>query len=261
MADYRISLDLSQLDGLASLVTNLAMQGVQQAVEKTAMEGQSAWQASVMKAAGVWLQHKERYAASIQYRMTKPTAAVIWTDLPVADQVENGFPARDMKQMLQTSQRTRTSKKTGKKYLIIPFRHNTPGNDAHAQSMPTDVYAYAKSLSPSQVTGKTTRLSATGATVPQSTYQWGGRLPEGLRPKLKAHHTTDIYSGMVKMNTSSGGQKSSGYMTFRVMSESQTGKWLVPARPGLHIARTVATALEQRLDDNVSSSVAALIGS
>jgi hypothetical protein len=126
------------------------------------------------------------------------------------------------------------------KYLIIPFRHNTPGSEALAPAMPPDVYKIASQFMPSRVIGKTTRPSGQNAKhlVPQSVYQWGDKLPAGLAPKLKPSHKTDPYAGMVRFDTSSGTQKSSSYMTFRIMGQWSQG-WIVGAKPGLHIARSV----------------------
>jgi len=59
---------------------------------------------------------------------------------------------------------------------------------------------------------------------PQNKYSWGQRLG----------------AGMVRMDTSSGKQKSSAYLTFRVMTEKQHGKWIIPAQPGRFIAKRVA---------------------
>jgi hypothetical protein len=73
--------------------------------------------------------------------------------------------------------------------------------------------------------------------VPQDKYAWGERLAPGLAPKLKASHATDPYAGMVRMDTSTGKQKLSNYLTFRVMSERQTGKWIIPAQPGRYIVK------------------------
>ena len=157
--------------------------------------------------------------------------------------------------MLDTSLRVRTvtkGKNAGKRYLIIPFRHQTPGNNALGRDMPLDIHNKAKLLLSSSVTGRSHRPSGTGALsikskspimVPQKSYKWGDRLPAGLAPKLKDFHTTDIYAGMVKMNTSAGKAKSSQYLTFRVMMEGSP-KWIVSAKPGLKIVEKIAKEID-----------------
>lgn len=136
--------------------------------------------------------------------------------------------------------RVSTSKKNaGKRYLIIPFRHTL-------SSMPAAVRGGAKLLTKSQVTGMGVRQSGTGAwdiktraplLVPQRKYKWGDRLPSGLALKKADHHKTDIYAGMVRMNTSAGKGKSSAYLTFRTMMEGSAG-WITKPVPGVfHIPR------------------------
>lgn len=256
--DYSVSLDLSGVLSLVEGAVQDMFPQLSQAIAMTAEHGANEWKGSVMKAR-LWSGEKAPYVESIQWQMTGPFSAEIWTEYALADEIETGRPARDLKKMLQTSKKTRTSSK-GSKYLIIPFRHNTPGSDALAQSMPSDVYAVAKKLTPSHVlapgTKKApTRLSASGHTVAQHSYQWGGRLPAGMTPKLKPHHKTDIHAGMVKMNTSSGSQKSSAYLTFRIMSEKSAG-WVVPARPGLRLAGNVADNIQPVLEAAIGKAIA-----
>jgi hypothetical protein len=200
---------------------------------------------------------KDYVVGSIQTSMYSPLSGEVYSELKAAIEMEEGTPAKDLKDMLNTSKKTRMSK-SGKKYLIIPFRHNTPGNSAHAMPMPPAIYQQAKALAPSRVVGLGTRMNASGGTVAQAIYKWGGALPAGLSPKMKPHHTTDIHAGMRRFDTSSGGQKSSAYLTFRVMMEGSP-KWIVQAKPGLYLAKAVADAMQARLVENVSKAVAAAL--
>ena len=198
-----------------------------------------------MKQPGIWIAEKQKYVESITWKPSGPFSAHVWADYKFAEEIETGRPARDLKAMLQTSNKTRLTK-SGKKYLIIPFRHNVPGNEAHARAMPPEVYAAVSSADfrKSRVTGKTTRLNAKGAVVPQNVYHWGSRLMhEGQ--KLKEFHTSNPYDGMVRFNTSSGKQKSSAYLTFRVMMEGSM-KWIVPAKPGAFILQKVVADIEPK---------------
>lgn len=255
--DYRISVDLSGVLLLVEDAVSAMLPQLSQAIAMTAEHGANEWKGSVWKAK-LWVGEKQAYVKSIQWKMTGDFAAEIWTDYPRANEIEKGRPSRDLKDMLQTSRKTRVSAK-GNKYLIIPFRHNTPGNDAHAPTMPSDIYDAARQLLSSKVLiagskKPATRLSASGHAVVQQSYKWNGRLPAGMASKLKPHHVTDIYAGMVKMNTSSGKQKSSAYLTFRVMSELSSG-WIIQARPGLEIASKVSDNLQPVLDAAVGKAV------
>ena len=257
MADFNVKFDVRGLSGLAEAVLAACMDGIESAISTTAQQTKATWQASVMGVPDIWIGNKQAMAESVEWKMISPTMAEVWSDSPLAEQFEHGFAPRDLKEMLNTSSKTRMAK-DGSKYLIIPMRHNTPGNSALAGAMPSDVYAIAKNLSASKVTGMGTRLSATGATVPQASYSWGGRLAAGMAPK-NAGHTTDIYAGMVRFDTSSGDQKSSAYLTFRVMTSKQVGKWLIAAKPGKNIARDVSSAMNEILALNMKSALSNLV--
>jgi hypothetical protein len=228
---------------------------VPQTIAMVAEKGVNMWRNEVSKAK-LWIVEKDAYVDSIDWHMTGATTAEITSTYKLSGDIETGRPSYDMKKCLQTSNRTRVSKKTGNKYLIIPFIHNTPGNIAHAPAMPKSIYKEAKKLTLSFVVGETTRISGSGHTVKQDIYNWGkpnGRLPNGmLGPNQKGKH--DRYSGMVKMNTSTGKSKSSIYLTFRCMSESSTG-WIMPAKPGLFIAKDIADKLQPILDQSISKAL------
>ena len=48
---------------------------------------------------------------------------------------------------------------------------------------------------------------------------------------------------MVRFNTSTGGAKSSAYLTFRVMVEGSTG-WVTKPKAGLFLAKKTAEAMQ-----------------
>lgn len=263
-ASYGVSVDLSGLLWHYAGLTQQLYPLLAQAVEATAAEGAYRWKDAVNKAR-LWSVEKEGYVESISWRMTGPYSAEISAGYDKAQEIEDGRPARDLKRMLQTSRKTRVVKSgphRGQRYLIIPFRHNTPtasGEGAHAPQMPKKVYAMAKGLSASFVLPPgskkaATRLSGSGHVVAQHSYEWGERLPAGLAPKVKEHHATDPYAGMVRFQTSTGKGKSSAYLTFRVMTEWSSG-WVVPAKPGLKLAEKVAGELQQSLDANVGQAI------
>jgi hypothetical protein len=99
------------------------------------------------------------YARSIQLRQTGPFSAEVYTDLPYARGIEEGTPARDMKRMLNSSLKVRVTAK-GKRYLIIPFRWNTP-NSVLGRAMPQPLHAWWQSsaAAPSRTYPKSFRIS------------------------------------------------------------------------------------------------------
>ncbi len=257
MSSYGISVDLTGVGAAALQQLNGVFPLVSQAISAIANEGAARWKSAVMHAT-LWQGEKVAYVNSITWRMDGAFAAVIETSYANSGPIESGRPAIDQKKYLQTSLKTRiaqSGKNKGMKYLVIPFRHNTPGHTAHAPAMPTHVYEFASKLKPSRVIGQHLepnvhgRLDASGKTlmVQRSKYQWGGRLHAGLAGKAHPGNATDRYAGMVKMDTTPGGAKgggprSSAYLTFRVMGQWSSG-WVKPAKPGLFLVRGVAEQL------------------
>ncbi len=270
--DYKISIDLGAKMDILQAINAQVMPLMSQAVRAIAAQTNADWQSEVHRAK-LWSVEKDAYAGSIKWRMTGDFSAVVETDYRYAEDIETGRPARDLKRMLDTSNKVRRTT-SGKRFLVIPFRHGTPGNGAHAQAMPAVVHSLATAMAPSRVTamgqrpvGHTVHLSPkTGmtpaskqpaflsstankqaATTAQRSYAWGDRLSAAALKQAGADAgQVKRYQGMVKMDTSTpGGAKSSSYMTFRIMMEGSSG-WIVPAKPGLFIAKKVADGMQPK---------------
>lgn len=261
---YSISVDINS-DAIGNVMAAV-LPHVSKAVTGLTQTVAAQWKASVYKAS-LWQGEKDAYANSIKWKMVTDFRGEVESDYRYASDIENGRPPRDLKRMLNTSMKVRVSqskKNAGKRYLIIPFRHNTPGNNAHAKAMPGEVHAAAQYLSASRVIGTSQRQSGTGAfgiksrtpvMVPRHHYQWGDRLPAGLAPKLRQHHKTDPFAGMVRFETNApGSPRSSSYMTFRVMMEGSSG-WIVPAKAGLKIADGVVQKMRPFSEQVISQAV------
>lgn len=275
-ANFSVSVDLSEVFAANQAIADAALPLVGQAVRFVAAHGAATWKSEVWKAR-LWSGDKVRYADSIGWRETGQWAAEIAADDSRAQEIEDGLPQRDLKRMLGTSKKVRVAQEGGKhagqRYLIIPFQHNMPtssGEGAHAPQMPDDVYAEAKELRTSLISGSTLRVSgqasagnaarwgalaagraARGAgagsstfLVHQNVYSWGARLQTSNKR----------YSGMVRFDTSAGGATSSKYLTFRVMGEWSSG-WVVQAKPGLRLAEKVAGQLQPLLNDAMAEAV------
>lgn len=249
MLEFKVAVDLSELSQMDALARVGLFANLGQSVADLAHTGVERWREAIDAVPGLWQGERDAYKASIHATQVGPYAWEIVSDYKYVEDIETGRPARDLKTMLSTSLKVRISK-AGVRYLIIPFRHNTPGHEAHAAAMPMSVYNHAKALAPTLIRGHAARRSGTGAwdiktqepaRVRQRLYAWGDRLEAGMAPKLQTRHKTDPYAGMVRMKESTGG---STYLTFRVMSEKSTG-WIVPPRPGLYIAKAVAESLQR----------------
>lgn len=250
MAEFKLSVQMPQAAAIAAEIYARALPRLSQAVAAVAQQAEGDWIDGIYKARGLWQGDKDAYAASIHWKMTGAFSAEVWSDYRYAEEIETSRPARDLKKMLDSSLKVRVNKK-GKRYLIIPFRHNTPGHTATGTDMPAHVYAQARQLAPSSVVGQTRRLSGTGTsdiktrrllTVNQNIYQWGDRLAAGsMGPNPKGKK--DRFAGMVRFQTPNrSGTQSSSYLTFRVLSEDSKG-WVIPPRPGLYIVRSVVARL------------------
>lgn len=268
---FTASVDTGLASAIGTAINKEVFPLLHQAVKAVAAQTAANWQTQVYKAK-LWSVEKDKYAQSISWKMTGDFSAVVQADYKWAQEIETGRPQRDLKKMLNTSLKVRRTTK-GKRFLVIPFRHNTPGHDALAQSMPPQVYEMAKQLEASMVTGNRQRPSGEvtvlspksgmapagkqkpflsnpktkGAmTVSQNTYQWGDRLSKAA---MKAAGVSQAdrkrYDGMVRFETSTPKAKSSAYMTFRIMMEGSKG-WIVPAQPGQFLAKKVVDEMRPK---------------
>lgn len=279
---YSINLSMGAGLDLSVGINKQVLPLLHQAVRAVAKQTAANWQEAVYRAR-LWSGEKEPYAQSIKWEMTGDFSAVVSTDYRLAAEIETGRGARDLKKMLDTSEKVRRTE-SGKRFLVIPLRHNTPGHGAHARPMPPAVYELARNMEPSRVVGQgmrpageVTRLSPTTGIHPSAKqtpylsnpktkaatevvarkYAWGGRLTTGqLREAGLSPAQAKRFSGMVRMDTSTpGGGKSSSYMTFRIMMDTQTGKWVIPAQPGMFLARGVVEAMKPRAEAAFAAAV------
>lgn len=159
-----------------------------------------------------------------------------------------------------SGQKGKHARKDGGFYRAIPFRHQTPGTIGQGGGAPMGTQytgligqAAAEELGKKIHTAAQELKKTTGS--PSKGTKWGERLPEGLAPKLKEKHTTDIYSGMVRMEKKYKGATQSTYMTFRMISDGQPTKFL---HPGIEAAN-LAAEVEQYIDKVAPLAFAALV--
>lgn len=288
MISFKVSLDLGSLLSTKGAITKEVFPLVNQAVRAVAFQTAQHWKETVLKERGLWSVEKDKYAESISWEMTGDFTAVIRATYDQASDIESGRPGRDLKKMLDTSDKVRRSEKSGKRFLVIPMRHNTPGHNAHAKAMPPSVHAMAKALAPSVVTGQAKRpsgqvtsmahasgmapsahqspfLSSTStkakATVNKNVYSWGERITgkqlkgiEGLTPEQRRN-----MKGMVRFDTSSPKANSSAYLTFRIMMEGQEG-WVTKNQPARNIAQRVEDEMRPLAEKAFQEAVKRTIG-
>ena len=253
----QISVDLSeQFEELAFTLEKLGA-GIFPETAKGVEEGIAIIQQEWIREAGGAFKHSTgSYIHAIQKGMIYPVEmnpyhGRVVNNLSYAEYLEDGYPAFDMKKMLYTSHQVRISKK-GKRYLIIPFRHGTPGHQSEAgragnratmNSMPEHVYSPAQRLIMSQLKSKFAVRSVQNkpyspgnpTVAHRATYEWGERLTkEALENVGASQAEIKKSSGMVRFPREEGRVSGSQYMTFRVMTEDSKG-WIHPAQPALKI--------------------------
>ena len=158
------------------------------------------------------------------------TARVFLGNKPrIAGMVEEGRPAWDMRETVLGGPRTKVSPTTGRRYVNVPFRHQTPGHGVHGRPMGAEdpsgklgkrIHDAAAKLLAYRP-GLLGDLVAAHPDVERATLRAKVRLPAGTggAQKLKPHHTTDIYAGMIRQVQVDGDSKSPHYTTFRTISD------------------------------------------
>ena len=225
------------------------------------------------------------YARGIQKPVVAQGTAVISLVGSVANMLEHGAPGVDLRDLLlggdvptvPRGERGKHEAKEGGYYRAIPFRHATPGASggvvgqemgsaysghqavADAKKLAQEVYGQALKLQPHQ--NREAKPSER-------------RLPAGMAPKLRDHHKTDIYAGMIREEKTYESATQGQYFTFRTISthvtevsEGAGGKNVrtrVPATVGwqrgpIH-ARNYAEQVAAYVTRIAPDTVAALLG-
>lgn len=172
----------------------------------------------------------------------------------LANMVENGFEGGDMREWLLSSPKAKEGKNG--RYMAIPFRHGTPGTSGGNVGgvMPGPIHDAAKRLR--------AQLSRPGHPIKEHggvTTIHGERLrphkgmkqqaKDILHRKEKPWHSTSIYMGMIrKAKHIAGGTQTTGYSTFRTISEHTRDEgrhWVHPGIRPRHLASDVQKYLDK----------------
>ena len=173
------------------------------------------------------------YIRGIQKPEVSEGTAVIALVGTVANLLEHGDGGVDLRDILlgdhiPTKPRgTRGGKheaSEGGYYRAIPFRHATPG--ASAQVVGAEMGS-AHSRQSGTEFGKKLGREIYGEAKKLKSYSGGAaaaqrRLAPGHAPKLKDHHKTDIYAGMIREEKTYEQAAQSQYFTFRTISTHVT---------------------------------------
>lgn len=142
--------------------------------------------------------------------------------------------------------------KQGGFYRAIPFYHQgpstvgvggTPIGRPYMKKRGLDVQAMAN-----KIFAAAKKLKATKGVAGQK-ITYGGRLPAGMAPKLKRHHKTDIYAGMIRQSKFYNKVAQSKMVTFRMISTTSghAKSWMRKATKGKQYARKVANEVKRSI--------------
>lgn len=188
--------------------------------------------------------------------------------------IERGFRGGDMRTWMLEGPRAKRAK-AGHRYLVVPFRHGTPGTTGRNVGipMPRSIHSAAKQLS-----ATLSRPSPAVGGTPGSTTLYGQRLHpdlpqvkqrarEILNKKEKPWHATSIYRGMIRQEkTFAKATQTTGYTTFRVLSEKvirggkdaegkATQHWFHPGIRARRFARDTRDHVRRIAGDIMSTSL------
>jgi len=140
--------------------------------------------------------------------------------------LEHGKASWDRRETLLVMGKVKAGKrsKEGYLYLAVPFRHLLGGGDRRSmgQAYKPVLGDYVQTLR-RQLAERARQLEAT-RTAPLGDVRtsWGDRLDttDFKLPKLREHHTTDIYAGMVRQEKTYRKATQSQYTTWRMISDN-----------------------------------------
>jgi len=164
----------------------------------------------------------------------------------IPNMVEQGWPGGDLRQWLLKGPNVKQGKNGP--YNVVPFRHGVPGTGGRnvGTPMPGPIYDVAKKLAPT-----ISRPGEAMGGAPGRATVWGERLHLGLKMGQDARgilsslqkpwHATSIYMSMVRkaQPTRAGRYQTSGYTTFRTISQHTSAEGLHWVHPGIRARRLV----------------------
>ena len=197
---------------------------------------------------------KQDYIRGVQGVMAEPGVRVITLVGWLANRVEQGLDAYDLRKTILNNPNSRIRRPsmrrikgsrsgaaefTGHWFARVPFRHKTPGS-GYGGGSPMDksmiggaegkVGAGAAVAIGTAIYAKAKKLKATVKPGPGKQTKWGGRLDtKGMGvPLLKKHHAGDIFAGMVRSRHTYKKSTQTQYMTWRTISTRNPNGWRHP---------------------------------
>lgn len=182
------------------------------------------------------------YANSIRIIHYSPFHKVVYSDSKIGKKLQEGSKEIDMKPALVSGPKSRVAE-DGHRYNIIPFRHMVK-KLKKSKIGGINAYAVAKQLQQQKVIGFRIDSEGTRRMVYE---KWNKEKKLDVKDRFLA--------GLVRMKTSTGGTKSSAYLTFRVVNLSQVGKWIRKAQSSWDIISQVKDKTESKIKEFVIKAI------
>ena len=223
------------------------------------------WQHRAAEHVGTGLHSSHASFARVYPYQGNPLAVAIMNTAPYARILEEGHAGFHLPSHIDWHGPNVRTSKDGRRYLIVPFRHYTPGKASGGTSsmrarstMSKEVYFDAKqALMGDRTTASARaareRLDAAGPRLSRA-YSLPA-FPPALRRRAELEegrpgytHRAGPYAGLTRRTqvTKSGVVQGAGFYTFRALTEDSVG-WYIPAFPGYHAARDTVAAVQDQV--------------
>ena len=175
------------------------------------------------------------------------TGFTVVPSTPVAEALEDGYDAYDIKAAMLASDGVKTSKDGGR-YVDVPFRHSTKKNAGRMQGMPSDIKRLVKnSMARERRAAKkedrpvASRSRVTG-NLPAKRPHWKDHKYGESKAAVMVQHKTGKQSDMIRERFN----RTTTYTTIRRISEnSDENSWMHPGFQGVKAVPRVMDSLER----------------
>jgi len=169
----------------------------------------------------------------------------------VPNMLEFGFPRYDMKTVHPGwlwGSKAKTSKKTGKQYVVIPFRHGASRSNIKYSGQAKKAHLQVGLEDTRKRYGLDKMVRTATGRVVEGAVRRAPKTPD-VHPYLRG--LTRVQKGMAG-TTKAGQRGSSQLMTFRVMSEdSDPTSWIHPGFEGVKLLNEIERFVQENLDSKI----------
>lgn len=194
--------------------------------------------------------------------------------------LEQGMPSVNMHRTLlgpgvpvvPRGSRGKHRSKDGGYFRSIPFRHSGPASGGASGQPMGKAYSNHDAVADAKKLGRAVYSMAKGLTAttsqPGGGVKYGGRLKspinQPIAPKLRKHHASNIYEGMIREEKTYQKGTSSQYVTFRTIAVDANGNtkpksgspWIRPQTKGKFVAKRVNEFVQTIATDSFAAYLA-----